>query len=100
MPGQIYIEYEKAENYAANISNRNDKMLNELHEIQNTIKSLEGKWESDSAEAVRQNIIAMENSFQQYYDVVDDYVKVIRNAVAAFKATERTNTANADAFKR
>lgn len=98
MAGQMKINYGNFESWATSIDSKNKKLLEDLHDIKNLINSLEGEWESDSAVAIRGKISGMETRFQQYYDVVDNYVKLIRNAAAAYKATEKTNTSNADQF--
>lgn len=93
-----YINYGSFDSWASKIDNRNNKLLEELHEIQRLIKSLEGEWESDSAIAIRQKIQGMEPRFQQYHDVVDNYAKFLRNTANEYKATETTNTRNAEQF--
>ena len=94
----MYINYDGVESYASTIAKRNDTLLQELHKIQEHNKSLSGEWESDSAVRIREKITGMEPRFQQYYDIVDNYVKLLRNTVQDYKRTESTNTANADQF--
>lgn len=93
-----YINYGSFGEWAGTIDRRNGKLLEELHEIQRLIKSLQGEWESNSAMAIRQKIQGMEPRFQQYYDVVDNYAKFLRNTASEYKATETTNTNNAEQF--
>ena len=40
----------------------------------------------------------METRFQQYFDVVDNYVKFIRNTAADYKAAEGSLDSNAGEF--
>lgn len=94
----MYINYGNFDSWANTIVGRNKNLLDELHKIQRLINSLEGEWESDSAIAIRQKITGMEPRFQQYYDIVDNYAKFLRNTAAEYRATEATNTANADQF--
>ena len=98
MAGQMYINYGNFESRATTIDTSNKKLLENLHEIQNLINSLQGEWESNSAVTIRGKITGMEARFQQYYDVVDNYVKLVRNAAAEYKATENTNDSNAQDF--
>ena len=98
MAGQIKVEYGRFEQRAATLSKQNQTLLEELHDIKNLINSLAGDWESDSAVRIRDKITAMEPRFEDYYDVVDNYVKFIRNTEQAYRATEKTNTSNADQF--
>lgn len=98
MAGQIYVNYGTFDSHAQSIAGYNTNLLDRLHDIQNLINSLAGEWESDSASAIREKITGMEGRFQSYYDVVDNYVKFLRNTAAEYKATESTNTANANEF--
>lgn len=98
MAGQMKVNYGNFESWASSIASKNTNLLDDLHEIQSLINSLQGEWESNSAVTIRGKITSMENRFQQYYDVVDNYVKLIRNAAAEYKATETTNDANAQEF--
>lgn len=93
-----YINYGNFESWAGTVDSRNTKLLENLHEIQRQIKSLEGEWESDSAVEIRSKIQGMEPRFEQYHDVVDNYAKFLRNTANEYKATEQTNTRNAEQF--
>ncbi len=98
MAGQIYVNYGTFDSHAQTIAGFNTNLLDRLHEIQNLINSLAGEWESDSAVAIREKITGMEPRFQSYHDVVDNYAKFLRNTAAEYKATEATNTGNANEF--
>lgn len=98
MAGQMKINYGSFESWAQSIDAKNKNLLEYLHEIQRLINSLAGEWESKSAVTTRGKITGMENRFQQYYDVVDNYVKLVRNTAAEYRATEETNDANAQQF--
>ena len=50
----MYINYDGVESYATTIAKRNETLLQELHNIQEHIKSLAGEWESDSAVRIRE----------------------------------------------
>ncbi len=62
------------------------------------MNSLKGEWESNSAVTIRSKITGMENRFQQYYDVVDNYAKLVRNTGESYRATETSNDSNAQQF--
>lgn len=98
MAGRIIVELDKFEQRAVNISKQNQNLLDDLHTIKDLINNLAGEWESDSAVKIREKITAMEPRFESYYDVVDNYVKFIRNTEQAYRTTEKTNTSNADQF--
>lgn len=97
--GQIIINYGNFEKHAESISSKNDEMKRKLEDIQTTINSLKGDWESDSAETIRQKITNMSDRFEQYWKVVNSYVKFIRNAAAQSKNLESTINSNASQFK-
>ena len=98
MVGQMNIEYGKFDKRARKISDQNDRLSDDLHEIQRLINSLKGEWESNSAVTIRSKITGMENRFQQYYDVVDNYAKLVRNTGESYRATETSNDSNAQQF--
>lgn len=93
-----YINYGSFDSWAGTIDKRNTVLLNKLHEIQRIIKSLEGEWESNSAVEIRSKIQGMERRFQDYYSVVENYAKLLRNIAAEYRAVEQTNTSNASQF--
>lgn len=97
--GQIIINYGNFENHAASIDKKNADMRNTLDDIQRKINSLKGDWESNSAETIRQKITNMSSRFESYQQVVNSYVKFIRNAAAQSKNLESTINTNASQFK-
>ena len=98
MAGKIYINHGAFAGWAGKVDGANTNLLDELHKIQNLIKSLEGEWESDSCVTIREKIQGMEPRFQQYYEIVDNYAKFIRNTAQTYQATEASNNANANQF--
>ncbi len=96
--GQIIINYGKFDEHATNIDNKNKEMRKTLDEIQAKIKSLQGDWESNSAEAIRGKITGMTPRFESYQNVVASYAKFIRNAAAQSKTLEGTLQSNASQF--
>lgn len=97
--GQIIINYGKFEGHADGIDNKNKEMRNTLDDIQTKINSLKGEWESNSAETIRQKITGMTPRFESYQQVVNSYVKFIRNAATQSKNMETTINSNASQFK-
>lgn len=95
---EMYINWASFDNWAHTIDTRNTVLLDKLHEIQRLINNLEGEWESNSAVEIRRKITGMEPRFEQYHDVVENYAKFLRNTAAEYKATETTNTSNAEQF--
>lgn len=97
--GQIIINYGRFDDHANSIDKKNKDMRTTLDDIQRKINSLKGDWESNSAETIRQKITNMTSRFESYQQVVDSYVKFIRNAAAQSKNLESTINSNASQFK-
>lgn len=96
---QIHVDYGKFEGRATAISSENTKLMEDLQEIKRLINDgTADNWISDSAITIRGKIVGMESRFQQYYEVVDNYVKLIRNTAQAYEQTEKTNDSNAQQF--
>lgn len=93
-----YINYGNFDHWEERIKGRNDKLLERLHKIQTLIQSLQGEWESDAAEAIREKIQGMEPKFTDYYNVVDNYKIFVKNTGMDAETIEKTNTANAKQF--
>lgn len=101
MAGTIKISTDQVEAIATSIENGNKKLKTTLEESQAAIKSLTSTWQGEASQAT---IGAYEsfaaNYFQNYYDIIDSYVKFLRTSVAAgYVETETSNTSLADAFK-
>ncbi|MCM1221652.1 MAG: WXG100 family type VII secretion target [Lachnospiraceae bacterium] len=97
--GQIIINYGKFDGHANSIDQKNREMRKTLDDIQAKINSLKGDWESNSAETIRQKITNMSSRFETYQQVVNSYVKFIRNAAAQSKNMEVAINSNASQFK-
>lgn len=96
---EMYINYGAFEGRATAIKNENDKLLEDLQNIKSLINDgTANNWLSNAAETTRSKIKGMESRFQQYYDVVDNYVKLIRNTAQAYEQTEKTLDSNAQHF--
>lgn len=98
MADQMIIKYNEIDNSANNISIHNTNLKSDLEDIRNLITGLQGDYESNAAVRIREKINGMMPRFEQYYNVVDNYVKFLRNMVIDYKTTEQTNTTNADQF--
>ncbi|MCD8098795.1 MAG: WXG100 family type VII secretion target [Lachnospiraceae bacterium] len=94
----IYIDYNQVKTSATKIGNKNDELREQLRSIENYITGLEGTWESDSAQEIRSKIRGMESTFAKYFDIVDNYKRLLNNAVTAYQSTEATNKGNASQF--
>lgn len=95
---EMYINYGSFDGWASKIKEKNDKLNQDLIDIQTMINSLSGEWESDSASKIREKITGMKTRFEQYYQVVDNYRKFLTNTAQEWRNAEGTNTSNADQF--
>lgn len=86
---------------ASQIENDNNQLKELLENTKGTIDSLSSVWTGQAAEETRVSYEQFANKFfQQYYDVLDQYVKFLRTNVAEqYEETETINTRLADAFK-
>lgn len=101
MAGTIKISTDQVEAIATSIESSNKKLKSTLEESQSTIKSLTSTWQGEASQAtVGAYDSFAANYFQNYYDIIDAYVKFLRTNVSAdYQATETSNTSLADAFK-
>ena len=97
--GRIIINYGNFDTHAQQIDAKNKEMRETLNEIQKKINGLAGDYESNSAVTIREKITGMTPRFESYQQVVDSYVKFIRNAAAQAKNLSSTLNANANQFK-
>ena len=101
MAGTIKISTDQVEAIATSVDNSNKKLKATLEESKSAMKSLNSTWQGEAAQAT----VAAYDSFaakyfQNYHDVIDSYVKFLRQNVSAdYQATETANTNLADAFK-
>lgn len=95
---QQYINYGQFETWAEQFNARNNTLKTTLEEIEALINGTAETYQSNSGDRIRAKITGMEQRFQDYFEVVDNYVKFIRNAAAAYKGVEQTNLNNADQF--
>ena len=101
MAGTIKISTDQVEAIATSIENNNKKLKSTLEDSQSAVKSLSS---TRQGEAAQRTISAYDtfatNYFQTYYDIIDAYVKFLRQNVSTdYQATETANTNLADAFK-
>lgn len=98
---QITLDTEQVMSIASQIENDNNQLKELLENTKGTIDSLSSTWTGKAAEETRSSYEQFAGKFfQQYYDILDQYVKFLRNNVAdQYEKTEAVNTQLADAFK-
>lgn len=94
----MYVNYGNFESWASRLDAKNKQLDETLKEIESKINGLAGEWESNSGVSIREAISGMEPKFNSYYEVVNNYVKFLKNAAAEWKSTEATNDQNANQF--
>lgn len=101
MAGTIKISTDQVEAIATSVENSNKKLKTTLEESQASMKSLSSTWTGEAATATINAYDSFAaNFFQNYYDIIDQYVKFLRQNVSAdYQTTETSNTNLADAFK-
>jgi WXG100 family type VII secretion target len=101
MAGAIRVDTAQVEQIASSIETLNKKLTDELTTGQSSIKALNNTWEGEAAQATIASFDEFAAKyFQNYYDIIDGYVKFLRlNVAQGYFDTETVNTNLADAFK-
>lgn len=98
---QITIDSEQVMAIASQLENDNKELQQLLNDSKATINGLTAYHTGVAADETRASYESFANKFfQQYYDVLDQYVKFLRNNVAnQYENTEQVNKQLADVFK-
>jgi WXG100 family type VII secretion target len=101
MATQITIDSEQVLGIASQIENDNQQLQQLLNDSKAAVDNLSSYWNGKAADETRSSYDSFAGKFfQTYYDVLNQYVKFLRNNVAAqYEQTEQVNTQLADAFK-
>jgi len=101
MATQITIDSEQVLGIASQIENDNQQLQQLLDDSKAAVDSLSSYWTGNAADETRASYDSFAGKFfQTYFDVLNQYVKFLRNNVAAqYEQTEQVNTQLADAFK-
>ncbi|CDX04958.1 Type VII secretion system ESAT-6-like [Desulfitobacterium hafniense] len=101
MSTQITIDSEQVLAIASQIESDNQQLQQLLNDSKATVDSLSSYWMGRASDETRASYESFANKFfQSYYDVLNQYVKFLRNNVAMqYEQTEQVNTQLADAFK-
>ena len=86
---------------AAQIESDNQELQNLLNQSKTTLDSLAASWTGTASEQTRASYDTFAGKyFQNYYDLLEQYVKFLRSNVAEqYSQTENANTKLADLFK-
>lgn len=98
---QITLDTDQVLSIASQIESDNNNLKELLENTKQAIDSLSATWTGKAADETRASYTEFSNKyFQQYYDVLDQYVKFLRTNVSdQYSQTEQANTTLADAFK-
>lgn len=101
MAGQIRVSTAQVAEIATTIEGLNKRLQEKLEESQAMIKNLANTWEGEAATATIEAYDSFAAKyFQNYYNIIDSYVKFLRtNVEQGYFETETANTTIADAFK-
>jgi WXG100 family type VII secretion target len=101
MAGHIKVSTAQVADIATTIENLNTRLNEELKQGQKTLQNLSNTWDGEAAQATIASFDEFAAKyFQNYYDILDSYVKFLRlNVEQGYFETETVNTNLADAFK-
>jgi WXG100 family type VII secretion target len=101
MAGQITVNTEQVAQIASTIEGLNQRLNDSLKNSQNNVNNLKNTWEGQASDATISSFNEFAAKyFQNYYDVIDQYVKFLRKNISeGYSQTETANTSLADAFK-
>lgn len=98
---QIIIDSEQVLAIATQLENDNNELKQLLMDSMTTIDNLANVWTGQAADETRTAYESFAGKFfQQYFDILEQYVKFLRRNVAEqYTETEQANVKLADAFK-
>jgi len=101
MAGQIKVNTDQVAQIASTIEGLNKDLKESLENSKKIVNGLSNTWEGEASQATISSFNEFANKFfQNYYDVIDNYVKFLRtNVDSGYFETETTNTNLSDAFK-
>jgi WXG100 family type VII secretion target len=101
MATQITIDSEQVLGIASQIESDNQQLQQLLNDSKTSVDNLASYWTGKAADETRASYDSFAGKyFQTYFDVLNQYVKFLRNNVASqYEQTEQVNTQLADAFK-
>ncbi len=101
MAGQIKVNTDQVGQIATTIEGLNKDLKESLENSKKIVNDLGNTWEGEASQATISSFNEFANKyFQNYYDIIDNYVKFLRtNVDAGYFETETVNTNLSDAFK-
>ncbi|SDM84953.1 WXG100 family type VII secretion target [Bacillus sp. OK048] len=101
MAGQIKVNTAQVGEIATTIEGLNARLAEELKTSQKTLQNLSNSWDGEAAQATIASFDEFAAKFfQNYQDILDNYVRFLRtNVEQGYFETETANINLADAFK-
>jgi len=101
MAGQIKVNTDQVGQIATTIEGLNKELKEKLENSKKIINDLGNTWEGEASQATISSFNEFASKyFQNYYDIIDNYVKFLRtNVDQGYFETETANTNLADSFK-
>ena len=98
---QTTLDTEQVSAIALQIENDNNLLKETLENTKATIDALSATWTGQAADETRASYTEFANKFfQEYYDVLEQYVKFLRkNVVEGYNFTEKDNVGLAALYK-
>ncbi len=98
---KITVNTDQVSEIASNIESLNKKLTDELNTSRDLFNALGNSWSGEAFEASKSAYNEFATKFfQTYYDVIDNYVKFLRNNVSqGYFDVETVNTNLSEAFK-
>lgn len=99
--GMIKVNTDQVTQIASEIDSLNKQLLDELEKCKSTLNNLANVWTGEASNATREAFNSFANTyFQNYHDIIDQYVKFLKENVAqGYFETESSNVSLADSFK-
>lgn len=95
----ISITLDQVTSAANSIDSINQDLYNKLQEVKTQMNNLTQSWHSDAADTIHSKFNALAPRFDDYRQVIDNYVKFLHQTVDTYNSTENQINSNASSFK-
>lgn len=94
----VKISFSEVDANAHTIQGENEAIRENLAMMRQRMNELQSFWQSDSQTVIVERFNAMQPRFDQYYQVVADYVRFLHETVENYRLVEKTLVDNAETF--
>ncbi|PJI09600.1 MULTISPECIES: pore-forming ESAT-6 family protein [Clostridium] len=95
----IKISFAEVSKTASSIRNLNQSLTSELEDMKREVNGLNGTWQSDAGNTIRDKFNALAPKFDDYRRVVDSYARFLDSVVENYTQMEASINNNASAFR-